>query len=137
MHTPKKHVLLLKFLLPLQIEKWNIKNFVPLLIASLECLLHLEDVNFECRTNNQQWWHLVLVKDFRAVELGLALNGLNSPIEGQGVCIWHHLRSLQKNSKCYKYTTKTMKTFQNFANKKVPNAPNTLGVTIILVTKIF
>ncbi len=79
----------------------------------------------------------MLVKDFRALEFGLALNGLNSLIEGQGVYIRHHLGSLKTNSKCYKYTTKTMKAFQNFANKKVPNAPNTLGVTIILVTKIF
>jgi hypothetical protein len=29
-----------------------------------------------------------------------------------------------------------MKAIQNFANKRLPNAPNTLGVSIILVTEI-
>jgi hypothetical protein len=124
------------------------KNFVPLSIANLECLLHLKDVNFECWVNNWHgyystqgnnhlnfipWHHLVLVKDFRIVELGLIMNGLNNIIKRQGVCIWHHLGSLQKNSKCYICTMKTMKEIHNFANKRVPNAPNTSGVSIILV----
>jgi hypothetical protein len=39
----------------------------------------------------------MLVKGFRVVELGLALNDLNIPIEGQGVCIWDQLGNLQKN----------------------------------------
>jgi hypothetical protein len=42
------------------------------------------------------WHHLVLVKDFRVVELGLAPSSINGPIERQGVYIWHHLGSLQK-----------------------------------------
>ncbi len=100
MSTSRGHVLLLEFLL--LIERWNIKDFVPLLIANIEQLFYLEDVDFECMTNNQHgyhltqgnnypsfvpWYHLVLVKDFKVVELGLALNNLNSPIEGQGVYI--------------------------------------------------
>ncbi len=112
MHTPKKHGLLLEFFLPFPIERWNIKNFVPLPIANLEHLFHLKDVNCECRMNNRHGYHstqgnnhmgfilrhhFVLVKDFKAIELGMVLNGLNSPIERQGVCIWHHLGSLQKN----------------------------------------
>ncbi len=77
----------------LLIERWNIKNFVPFLITSLECLLHLEDVDFESRMNNWNGYHLahgnnhpafvpqhhfVVVKDFKAIKLGLALNDLNS-----------------------------------------------------------
>jgi hypothetical protein len=65
-------------------------------------LLHLEDVDFESMTNDQHQYHLaqgnshpgfvpqhhlVLVKDFKVVKLGLTLNGLNNPIEGYGVCI--------------------------------------------------
>jgi hypothetical protein len=78
-------------------------------------MLHLEDIDFESMTNNRHGCHLahgnshpnfvfqhhlVLIKDFKAIKLGLVLNGLNSPIKGQGVCIWQHLGSLQKNSKC-------------------------------------
>jgi hypothetical protein len=44
------------------------------------------------------WYHLVLVKDFRVVELGLILSSINGPIERQGIFIWHHLGSLQKKS---------------------------------------
>jgi hypothetical protein len=132
MSTPRRHVLLLEFLLPFLVERWNVKNFVPLFITSLECLLHLEDINFESRTNNRHryhpaqgnnhsgfvpWHHFVLVKDFRAVKLGLALNNLNNPIKGQRVCICHHFGSLQKNSKYYKCTKKTIAVIQNFANK--------------------
>jgi len=40
--------------------------------------------------------YLMLVKDFKPIKLGMALNGFNSPIEGQRVCICHHLGSLQK-----------------------------------------
>jgi len=53
MSTPRKHVLFLEFLLPLLIERWNIKNFVPSLIANLEHLFHFEDVNFETKTNDR------------------------------------------------------------------------------------
>jgi hypothetical protein len=60
-------------------------------------MFHLEDVNFESRTNNRQGYHLVqgnnhmgflfqrhfvFIKDFRAIKLGLILNDLNIPIEG-------------------------------------------------------
>ncbi len=94
------------------------------LIANLEHLFHFENINFESKMNNRHgyhstqgnnhsgfvpWYHLVLVKDFRVVKLGMALNGLNSPIKGQRTCIWHHLKSLQKNSKCYKFTKKLWK----------------------------
>jgi hypothetical protein len=47
-----RHVLFLESLLLFPIERGNIKNFVPLLITSLKCLLHLKDVDFESRTNN-------------------------------------------------------------------------------------
>jgi hypothetical protein len=115
MPTPKRHVLLLEFLMPLPIERWNIKNFVPLPITNLEHLLHLEDVDFESKINNRHGYHLaqgnshlsfvfqhhlMLIKDFKVVKLGLVLNGLNSPIKGQGICMWQHLGSLQKNSNC-------------------------------------
>jgi hypothetical protein len=62
----------------------------------LERLFHLEDFDLECKTNNRHGYHptqgnnhlgfiphhhLVLVKDFKAIELGLAMNGLNNLIE--------------------------------------------------------
>jgi hypothetical protein len=124
MLIPRKHVLLLEFLLPCQVERCNVIFFVPIPIASLECLLHLEDVNFESRMNNRHQYylaqgnnhpgfvprhHLVFVKDFRIVKLCLVQIGLDSPIKGQRVCIYHHLENLQKNSECYKCTKKTMK----------------------------
>jgi hypothetical protein len=65
----------------------------------------------------------VLVKDFRAIELGLALNGLNNLIERQGIYKWNHLGSPQKNSKHYECIKKTMKAIQNFANKRYSMHP--------------
>jgi hypothetical protein len=44
------------------------------------------------------WHHLMLVKDFKAIELGLAMNGLNSPIEGHGVYICNTWKVCKKNS---------------------------------------
>ncbi len=97
-------------------------------------MLHLKDVDFESRTNNRHEYHLahgnshmgfvlrhhfVLVKDFKVIKLSLVINDLNSLIKGQGICIWHHSKSLQKNSKCYKCTKKIMKVIQNFVNKSL------------------
>jgi hypothetical protein len=68
----------------------------------------------------------VFVKDFKAVELGMAFNGLNIPIEGQGACIRHHLKSLQNNSKCYKFIKKNYENNLEFCKQKCKsNAPNT------------
>jgi hypothetical protein len=132
MLIPSRHALILEFLLPLLVERWEVKNFVPLLITSLECLLHVEDINFKSRTNNQHWYHppqrnnhpcyvpwdhLMLVKDFRVIELCLAINDLYSLIKRQRICIWHHLRILQRNLQCYKCIKKNVKEAQNFENK--------------------
>ncbi len=92
MPTPKIHVLFLEFFLPFPIERSNIKYFVPLLITSLKCQLHLENIDFESRTNNQHEYHLthrnnhpgfilVFVKDYKIVKLGLLLNDLNNSIK--------------------------------------------------------
>jgi hypothetical protein len=78
----------------------------------------------------------VFVKDFRVVELDLALNGLNSPIEGQGVCIWHHLGSLHEKFRMLQMLKKNYESNPNFVNKRIPNASNTSSIYIILVTKI-
>jgi hypothetical protein len=138
MSTPRTHVLLLELLLPLTIERWNIKFFVPLPIASLDYLLHLKDINFECRVKSWHGYHptqgnnhlnfvpqhhLVLVKNFIIVELGLVMNGLNSPIKRQGVCIWHHLGSLEKKLECYKCTMNYMKEIHNLQTKGYPMHP--------------
>jgi hypothetical protein len=47
MPIPSIHVLILEFLLPLLVERWDVRNFVPLPIASLECLFHLENINLK------------------------------------------------------------------------------------------
>jgi len=78
----------------------------------------------------------MLVKDFRVVEFDLALNGLNNPIEGQGICIWHHLGSLHEIFKMLQMHKTKYESNPNFVNKKIPNAPNTSNISIILVTKI-
>jgi hypothetical protein len=57
MPTSRRHVLLFEFLLPLPIERRNIKYFVPLLITDLKHQLHLEDIDFESMTNNRHEYH--------------------------------------------------------------------------------
>jgi hypothetical protein len=126
---------------PFQLRIKTYKILSPFSITNLEHLLHLKDVDFENKINNRHeyhlaqrnsllgfvfWHHFVLVKNFRAIKLGMVVNDLNSHIKGQGIRIWHHSRSLQKKSKCYKCTKKTMKVIQNFINKSLPQCTQNL-----------
>jgi hypothetical protein len=66
----------------------------------------------------------MLVKDFKVVKLGLALNDLNSSIKRQGVCIWHHLGSLQKKSRMLQMHKKNYESHPKFCKQKfVPMHP--------------
>ncbi len=71
----------------------------------------------------------MFVKDFKVVELDLALNGLNSPIEGQGVCIWHHLGSLHEKFRMLQMLKNIYENNPNFVNIRIPNASNTSSVS--------
>ncbi len=114
---------------------WTLKYFVPLLIASLNRMLHLDNVNFlkaRQKINMDIIWHRgitirvlffgtilclsITSKLLNLVWLWMAWIVLSKDKEFAYGTTWE---VCNKNSECYKCTNKTMKTIHNYANKSL------------------
>ncbi len=88
---PRINIGINKFFLSLPIQRRYIEYLISFMVSSLKCLLHLQNIYLEGKTNNKHgnhptegdvhshlplWQHLVLVEDLSWIELML-LNSLN------------------------------------------------------------
>jgi len=102
---PRVNINFLKILLSLPIQRRYIEYLISLAISNLKCMLQLQDIYLEGKTNDMYgdhptqgdvhphlpfWQHLVLVKDLIQIAL-MSLDNLNYPIKGHVI---HGLKSL-------------------------------------------